>query len=112
MDFCTECGDLLVVDTREPDSQNKDDKNKLFYTCLKCDNRKEAKPEDYILYSEDFTRPRNLDSLVRYACYDITVPREYKKCPKCKKEEIAAIIRMPNTLKGVYICCKCKNYWE
>lgn len=109
MDFCTDCGDLLVVDTRELGPA--ETKDKLFYTCLKCDKRKEADPKDYLLYEEDFTRPRNLDSLVRYACYNITVPRKYKKCPKCKKEVVVAIIRMAKSMKAVSICCECNNYW-
>ena len=87
-------------------------KDKLFYTCVKCDKRQEAQPKDYKLFEEDFTRPRNMEALVAYACDDITVPREYKKCPKCKKEEIVAVLRMKESMKGIFICCKCRNYWE
>ena len=110
MDFCPSCGELLVVDTRVEDP--KEAKDKLYYRCMRCDKRTEANKTDFKLFEEDFVRPRNIDNLIKYACNDIVVPRKQMHCPKCKKESIVAVIRMPNSLRGIFICCKCKNYWE
>lgn len=110
MEFCPDCGELLTVATEPKDPEEA--KDQLFYSCIRCDTRHKAKKRDYKLFEEDFTKPRNFESLLKYACDNITVPRQYKKCPKCKKEEIVAVLRMPHSMKGIYICCKCKNYWE
>lgn len=110
MDFCPKCGELLVVDTRIIGPEEA--KNKLYYTCLKCKKRQEAKKKDYKLFEENFTKQRNIEILVKNACDNITVPRKIMKCPHCKKEEIIAVLRMESSMKGIFVCCKCKKYWE
>ena len=101
MNFCPDCGDLMVVDTTTSD-------DKLYFLCKKDKKKYKAKESDYTILNEDFTKPRSMDALLQYAPDNITNPRIKKKCPKCDKERIVTVIRKKNSLTAIYICNKCR----
>ena len=100
MDFCADCGELLSI------SENKD---KLKYTCNSCNKLIDASNDAYLVYQEK--TKTSYDSVnLKFACEDITNPRKIIKCPNCdNKEKIAILIRLPETLENIYICCECQN---
>lgn len=103
MEFCDLCGTMMILNTEST--------KELSNICLNCNNVQAVKRSNKI-YEENFVKVRNKDILIRYACDMITVPRSMEYCPSCKKEELVSIIRREKTLKEMYICCKCKKYWE
>lgn len=111
MRFCPECGDLLIFDTES--GSLAEARDKLLFTCSRCQKSFPSKEEDYLLLSQDIKTKMNA-RLFKNACKDITNPREFIKCPTCKKETIAVVLKIDETLRSVYICCQCENkiYWS
>lgn len=103
MEFCDYCSTMLVLDT--------EDTKELMNICTNCGHKQPIKNTTKI-YEEKFDETTLSENLLKYACDNIVVPRKMEYCPTCKKEEIVSIIRKKVTLKEIYICCKCKNYWS
>jgi DNA-directed RNA polymerase subunit M/transcription elongation factor TFIIS len=102
MEFCSQCDNLLILNTENT--------KELSNVCLNCGNKQAVKGSTMI-YEESFNVERNKENLLRYACDIITIPRKMEYCPSCKKNEIVSVIRQSKTLKYIHICCKCRNYF-
>jgi DNA-directed RNA polymerase subunit M/transcription elongation factor TFIIS len=83
--------------------------NKLVYYCETCNKNIDAQPNDYLIF-EDRIKSEQESVNFKYACEDITNPRKKIKCQVCEnKEKVAVLIRLPETLENIFICCTCYN---
>ena len=74
---------------------------------------REATDEETLLYEEENIDATlsisNINIFIKNAIYDRTNPREYKLCPKCKKEQICVPIRHKS--KIINVCTICEDSW-
>lgn len=97
MRFCDVCESRLDDVTTVTD---------LYYQCTKCRKRFQSSDSDTLRFRHVFNKKESTikyGSMLKNAAFDNTNPREYKECPKCKKQIVSYVVIGEN-MKYVYVC--------
>lgn len=100
LEFCAECESILVL------KKNKEDKVVNF--CEVCKKSYEIKKK--ILRRKTKKTISQHKEMVEAAMYDDTMPRIEKNCKICSND-ILVYFKDKETMKNVYVCRSCNNYW-
>ena len=119
MEFCV-CDNMLSLKMGKENSENPEDKDKLFYTCRACKKDfpagenfdpcvyKKNHGGDHVVFYESFVN--------KYTFDDPTLPFSTEfSCPRCSKEgkktEVIYIRYDEDNMNYIYLCKSCRLAW-
>ncbi len=101
MNFCDNCGSLLVQTTTA----------ELRFQCYQCKSEFDSKPEDTLIntVASGYDVGDQYRNIILNTPYIHSIPKENIPCTKCKKQPVS-YIRIENNVK--MFICTCGHYWK
>lgn len=78
----------------------------LYYECTKCKKRFPPTDSDSLRFRQVFNKKESTvkyDIMLENAAFDGTNPKEFKECPKCKKQIVSYVV-IGDNMKYIYTC--------
>ena len=99
--FCDQCENVLRI--------SEDAQKRVSLYCEDC--QVHIPFSGGLIAEKKYKTTKNYDEMLFTALYDDTLPRVRTKCSNCPND-IIIYFRDKSTMKNIYFCRSCRNYWQ